>query len=154
MGSQRTEHRWVTFTFTINYCLEFSLPLTMQHLVFFLVIIWWEKFDQFWSLMRPQLSRTRIHVHREQRHFLEGATAAPWAYSGSSIRQKQKDALEARCLLPDNPMDTQFRRRMEAPKGADLPQSLSHLHQEGDSENRISSVKDTFKYPHFLSFDN
>lgn len=73
---------------------------------------------------------------------------------GLAFDKKKKDALEARCLLPDNPMDTQFIRRMEAPKGADLPQSLSHLHQEGDSENRISSVKDTFKCSRFLSFDN
>lgn len=35
-------------------------------------------------------------------------------------------------------------------KGADLLQSLSHLYQEGDSENRISSVEDTFKSPPFF----
>ena len=39
---------------------------------------------------------------------------------------------------------------MEVQKGADLLQSLSHLYQEGDSENRISSVKDTFKSPPFF----
>ena len=106
IGSQRVGYHWATFTFTINYCLEFSLLLTMRHLVFFSVVLWWEKFDQFFFFFPvwwvPTFENKNTCPQRVKTLPGRGYHSPVSIFRAQHLIKKKKDTLEARRLLPDN----------------------------------------------------